>query len=264
VRILVTNDDGIDAPGLHALVGALVERGHDLEVAAPWSDRSGSGSGLGVIDNGVEVGIEERELPGLPGVRAFAVDAPPSFAVLACCTGVLGTRPDLVVSGINDGFNTGRLILNSSTVGAVLTAGGLGVRGLAVSAGFAPHHRFDTAGAVAVAVVDWMIEHSAPRTVLNVNVPNRDLRDLAGVRTAALAPRGLMGLRLERTREALRLHRFENVDRLGHGTDSALVSDGYVALTALGPVAALGPGDDASPARLVEATLGRSSEAARP
>lgn len=252
MHILVTNDDGIEAPGLHALVRALSGLGHELQVVAPRSDRSGSGSGLGAIEHGVEIGVEEHELPGLPAVRAYSVDAPPSFAVLACCTGVLGARPDLVVSGINDGFNTGRLILTSSTVGAVLTAGGLGVRGLAVSAGFAPHHRFDTAAVVAAATVEWMIEHAPPRVVMNVNVPDLAVDQLRGVRMGALAPRGLMGLRLERTPGVLRLHRFENADRLGEGSDSALVRDGFVSMTMLAPIAATDTGAQPDPASSVE------------
>ena len=233
MRILVTNDDGVDAPGLIALARALCSAGHRIEIAVPASDRSGTGSGVGSIEHGAEVSFEERELPGLPGVRTHVIDAPPAFAVLASCTGVLGGRPDLVVSGINDGFNTGRFLLASSTVGAALAAGSLGVRGIAVSAGFAPNHRFDTAAHVAVEAVKWMKENSRPRTVLNINVPDRDISDLRGARMAKLAPRGLMGLRVSRGDRVLRMERYENSDGLGVGTDAALVHEGFVSVTAL-------------------------------
>lgn len=252
MRVLVTNDDGIMAPGLRAVVEALAEAGYDLVVAAPRSDRSGSGSGLGSIEHGEEIEFATQEFPGLPGLRAFIIDAPPSFAVLASCTGVLGPRPDLVVSGINDGFNTGRLILSSSTVGAAMTAASLGVSSLAISAGFPPGHRFDTAARVATASVRWLIEQAAPRTVLNVNVPDRDISELKGVRLAPLSPRGLLGLRVEQHGDRLRLHRFENSERLGSGTDSALVHEGYVAVSLLSAFSASEGQAHRDPARVLQ------------
>lgn len=232
MRILVTNDDGIESPGLAALVRALHQDGHDLMVAAPMADRSGSGSALGTLEHGASIAYRPHHFDDVPDVPAWAVDAPPSFSTLAFCTGSFGPRPDLVVSGINAGHNTGRLVLNSSTVGAVLTAHALGVRGVALSTGFPPGHRFDTASLVAVAVVRWMRENPQCE-VLNVNVPDLDAAEVRGVRVGRLAKRGLMGLGLERSDTHIRLRRFTQTERLGFGTDSALVSEGYVALTVL-------------------------------
>lgn len=255
MRILVTNDDGIDSPGLFTLTRALVEAGHDVEVAAPSRDYSGSGSSLGSIEHGLQIEYHEHRLAGLD-VPAVAIDAPPAFAVLSAFTGLFGSRPDLVVSGINDGFNTGRLVLTSSTVSAVLTAGSLGARGLAVSAGFAPDGRLDTAAEVAARTVDWMVEHSAPRTVLNMNVPDLALADLKGIRSAGLGPRGLMGLRLLKSDDVITLERFVNAEGLGDDTDSALVRDGYVAISMLPSVSRAVPIADADgPAGPVEQAL---------
>ncbi|MFD9664003.1 5'/3'-nucleotidase SurE [Rhodococcus sp. NPDC059968] len=233
MRILVTNDDGIDAPGLHALATALLAEGYDITIAAPAEECSGSGSSLGTLEHGAAIAYEHRRFEHLPGVEAISFDAPPAFAVFSACAGVFGPAPDLVVSGINPGHNTGRMVLNSSTVAAALTASTLGVRGLAVSCGFPPEHRFDTASRVAVDVTRWMIAHSAPRTVLNVNVPDVDLTALEGARIAPLAPRGLLGLTFEKSPDTVRLLRYANTERLGTGTDSALVRDGYVAISAL-------------------------------
>lgn len=256
VRILVTNDDGVDAPGLTALAQALGAAGHHIEIAVPASDRSGTGSGVGSIEHGTEVAFDQRELPGLPGVPVHVVDAPPSFAVLAGCTGVLGPRPELVVSGINDGFNTGRFLLASSTVGAALAAGSLGVRGLAISAGFAPDHRFDTAARIAVEAVGWMIESSRPRTVLNINVPDLGIDEVRGVRMASLAPRGLMGLRVSRGDRVLRMERYVNTEGLGVDTDAALVHDGYVSVSVLPSISDPGRLRDApSPAEHLDRAL---------
>lgn len=242
MRILVTNDDGIDSPGLRAVALALHAAGHDLQVAAPATDRSGSGSSLGTLENNAEVPCERRELDGLPGVDAWAFDAPPSFAMLAMCTGAVGRRPELVVSGINAGFNTGRMLLSSSTVGAALTADALGVRAVAISSGFPPGHRFDTASYVACTVVSWM-EHNERHRVLNVNVPDVDLDQIRGVKMSPLAKRGLMGLALTHESGHLRLNRFEQTERLGFDTDSAHVNDGFVSVSSLSNVGADGEAD---------------------
>ncbi|MGF6883701.1 5'-nucleotidase [Nocardia sp. GAS34] len=233
MRIMVTNDDGIGAPGLLTLVRALHAASHRVEVAGPLSDHSGSGSSVGTVEDGATIAYEEHAFPGLDDVRVLGFDAPPSFAVLALRTGTFGPAPDLVVSGINPGHNTGRAILHSSTVGAALTAVSTGARALAISCGFAPTHRFDTAAAVATAAVEWMVEYSAPRTLLNINVPDLDLAALRGVRNVTLAPRGLMGLDLIRTPTTVRLRRFDNTEKLVAGTDSATVLDEYVAVGAL-------------------------------
>ncbi|WAL49275.1 5'/3'-nucleotidase SurE [Rhodococcus pyridinivorans] len=257
MRILVTNDDGIDAPGLHAVAQALRADGHELTIVAPDVEYSGSGSSLGTLEDGAEIRYEKRLFEALRDVPTISVQAPPAFAVFCACAGLFGPAPDLVVSGINPGHNTGRMIMYSSTVASALSAAGFGVRGLAVSCGFPPDHRFDTAATVAVDAVRWMIEASEPRTVLNINVPDMDLSELKGVRMAPLASRGLLGLSFETGPESIRLLRHANTDRLGTGTDSALVRDGYVAVSALGTVRALEP--NAGVAAYLEAGLSLTS-----
>jgi 5'-nucleotidase len=133
MKVLVTNDDGVASPGLHALARALVDDGFDVIVVAPDREMSGSAAAIGQVH--VEKGIdaERVELPRLDGVPAFAVAGPPGLCVLTARLGGFGDPPDLVVSGINPGCNTGRAVLHSGTVGAALTAANFGCRGLAVS-----------------------------------------------------------------------------------------------------------------------------------
>ncbi|MFF3572991.1 5'/3'-nucleotidase SurE [Nocardia jiangxiensis] len=252
---MVTNDDGVEAPGLLALVRALHVEGYQIEVAGPLRDHSGSGSSIGTLDDGAAIAYEESRIEDLPDVRVIGFDAPPSFAVLAMRTGTFGAVPDLIVSGINPGHNTGRLVLNSSTVGAALTAVSTGARAIAISCGFAPTHRFDTAAAVAVAAVRWMVDHGSPRTLLNLNVPDLDLSALRGVRSTVLAPRSLMGLTLERRADAVHLRRFNNTEKLGVGTDSAAVIADYVALTALQSVTSDASADVSEAVRAIEEAL---------
>ena len=133
MKVLVTNDDGVGSAGLHALVRALVDAGHDVVAVAPDRDMSGSGAAIGRIHADDHIDAEPVDLPGLPGVTAYAVDGPPGLCVLAARLGGFGAPPDVVVSGINPGCNTGRAVLHSGTVGAALTAANFGMRGLAVS-----------------------------------------------------------------------------------------------------------------------------------
>ena len=124
VRILVTNDDGVDAPGIKPLAVALAADGHDVVVVAPTSDRSGSGAAIGKLFGTEPPEIVRHVWPELPGVAVHALDAPPATAVLGAALGAFGDPPDLVASGINPGANTGHLVIHSGTVGAALTAAG--------------------------------------------------------------------------------------------------------------------------------------------
>jgi 5'-nucleotidase len=133
MRVLVTNDDGIDAPGLHALARALAEDGRDVVVVAPDCDMSGSGAAIGQVHLDQSIDARRVGLPGLDGVPAYALAGAPGLCVLAARLAGFGPPPDVVVSGINPGCNTGRAVLHSGTVGAALTAANFGVRGLAVS-----------------------------------------------------------------------------------------------------------------------------------
>jgi 5'-nucleotidase len=235
VRILVTNDDGVDARGLRVLALALVADGHDVLVVAPTDDRSGAGAAIGRLwETTGAPPVERREWPELTTLPVHAIDAPPGAAVLAACLGAFGEPPELVVSGINPGANTGHLVLHSGTVGATLTGAGYGVPGIAVSMAWSDQeYHWETAAAVAVAAVDWAVKPDDVPRVLNVNVPNVPRAELLGVVETQLAPHGEVwivsadvsagDLKLEITGRA----------EPGAGTDVAAVRDGYVSVTPL-------------------------------
>ena len=168
MRVLVTNDDGYDAPGIFALARAFAQAGHDATVLAPRTEASGSGAGVGPVHlRGGTVAVQEVDLPGLEGIRTLAVDALPALIVITACLGGFGPPPDLVVSGINPGRNVGRAVLHSGTVGAALTSAAFGLKALAVSiqAGSSPSAyesadgslvHYESAAALAVAVASQM------------------------------------------------------------------------------------------------------------
>src|SRR5690242_2419956 len=157
MRILVTNDDGVDAEGIHVLASYLTKTSHEVVVAAPDGDNSGTGAALGVLGAGAQIQVRAVELPGCDA-EAWAVAGPPGLCVVAARLGAFGAPPDIVVSGINAGLNTGRAILHSGTVGAALTAQNFGAKGLAVSVAAEQPWRWDTAAGIAVEVLDLLIE----------------------------------------------------------------------------------------------------------
>lgn len=262
MRLLVTNDDGIDAVGIQVLVAALAAAGHDLLVVAPDGDRSGTSASLGGLAEDTRLEARPVELPDTPDVEAWALEGPPALCVLAARLGGFGEPPDVVVSGINAGLNTGRAILHSGTVGAVLTGQNFGMSGLAVSAQYPPEPggawHWDTAAALAVEVLDLVLS-APPRSAVNLNVPARPRRDVLGTRWARLAPFGEVRAGMAGTdddgtgRRRLEMElRLTEHDFDPH-SDQGLVRAGYAALTTLvGVVEAwpaeegLGPGPDLS------------------
>lgn len=259
MRVLVTNDDGVSAIGIHRLAAAVAAAGHDLVVAAPLTDMSGSGAALGRLHVDEHIDVEVYEIPGLSGVPTFGVDGPPALAVLASRLGGFGEPADIVVSGVNPGANTGRATLHSGTVGAALTAANFGVSGVAVSLAPGEPMHWDTATALAVSAVEWLA--TAPeRTVLNVNVPDLAIDELAGVRWAALAPFGTVRAAIAEadipdgatggTVGRLQMELRETGETLPPDSDTALVLAGYAAVTELvgiraanGTTAAVGDAD---------------------
>ncbi|SRR5579871_414247 len=233
MRVLVTNDDGVSSPGIAALARALVEAGHDVVVAAPLDDRSGSGAGIGPMHLNEHILVEPAEIDDLPNVPAFGVEGPPALAVMAARLGAFGEPPALVASGINPGCNTGRSVLHSGTVGAALTAANFGISAMAASIDVGKDYHFETAGALSAAVVRWL-EGQPPRTVINLNVPNVALDEINGVRAARLAPFGTVRAAIaEHRRGRLQLEMRATGVELAPDTDTALVQAGFAAVTAL-------------------------------
>jgi 5'-nucleotidase len=247
MRVMVTNDDGVWAPGIGALARAVVEAGYDVIVIAPLEDRSGSSAALGPVHLNSSLALEKVELPGLDGVPCYGIDGPPAVAVMTARLGGFGAEPDVVVSGINPGPNTGRSVLHSGTVGAALAAANFGVSGLAVSLGSSDPFHWDTAASLAVEALDWLVD--APRkTVLNLNVPGCPLHEVKGVRFARLAPFGTVRTAVAEASDArLELELRDTGERLDPDTDTALVNQGWAALTPLVGVRAA-EGIDPAPA----------------
>jgi 5'-nucleotidase len=230
VRVLVTNDDGIDSPGLLALARALLDAGHDVIVAGPATERSGSAASLGDVENDATIAVERWALADLGGMPALAVHAPPALAVRAACSGAFGAAPEAVVSGVNPGFNTGRLMLHSGTVGAAMTAASLDVCGVALSTAAHPAVGFETAGLVATWILGSLSEAGLPPLALNVNVPDVRVAQLVGVTEAVVRSDTVNDVAFARVENGLRVKRRTTAPPFDPETDAGIVAAGGVSV----------------------------------
>lgn len=180
MRILVSNDDGYSAPGIEALVHALQGFG-DITVVAPETNCSGASNSLTL----------NRPLSVRQASNGFHyVNGTPSDCVHVALTGLLDFRPDLVVSGINNGANMGEDTLYSGTVAAATEAHLFGIPAIAFSLVEKGWQHLDAAARVARKVVEQQLSRPLPdNTLLNVNIPCAPYEALNGLRVTRLGKR---------------------------------------------------------------------------
>lgn len=247
-RCLITNDDGIASEGLRILAGVALEAGFEVVVAAPMQESSGASASITAVEEEGRLVVEARTLPGLEDACAvLGVGGLPAFIALTGMRGAFGAPPDIVLSGINAGPNTGYAVLHSGTVGAALTASTFGARALAVSlnvrtrtvsgAGVPasalgrPH--WETAAEMARRVLPTLLE-SPPGTVFNINAPNIPLEDVKGFEPARLARFGAVQTNVaERGEGYVKVALAELDTEYEPGTDAALIAAGYATITPL-------------------------------
>ncbi len=188
MRLLLTNDDGIDSVGLHILAEAMKPFG-EVIIVAPDREYSGAGAAIGALWL-TRPEVHQVKLDGFDTV--WTVSGPPALCVFFARLGAFGPAPDLIVSGINPGANVGRSVYHSGTIGAALTARNGGINGVAVSqsvTGFGAegqgwddaiaNQKWHTAAAIAAEAVQAMIETPPSQpSVLNINVPNVELSEI--------------------------------------------------------------------------------------
>jgi 5'-nucleotidase len=235
-RVLITNDDGIDSPGLHALAKMAYDNGFEVVVAAPMAEASGSSAGIIATQSDGRVVVEARKLPALPEVKSYAVAATPGYIALIASRGAFGEPFQLVLSGVNHGANFGYAVIHSGTVGAALTAVTYGTPAVAVSLDVGLHAKGDlhwtTAADIAVTILDEAM-NAPPRVAINVNVPNVTREMVLGVKRGRLAAFGAVQTNLEVGDGFVRTTIAGHSDDLVPGTDAALLADGYASVTPL-------------------------------
>lgn len=231
---LVTNDDGIDSAGIRVLTAAAIDAGLDVVVAAPSVEHSGSSAALTSRQIESGLALERRTLEDLD-VEAYAVQAAPAYIAFVGAHGAFAKTPDVVLSGINHGPNTGHAILHSGTVGAALTARTQGLPSVAFSMATPHPQQWDTATRVVTHVLRRAFRDDlTDPIVLNVNVPDVPLSDLRGIRSARLAAYGAVQARVVQTEgDIVRLSFDETVAESNEDSDASLLRAGWATVTAL-------------------------------
>jgi 5'-nucleotidase len=168
--ILLTNDDGIFAPGLAAMERALRQFG-DVSVVAPSTEQSGVGHAITFLTP-----LTAKEVYDGDRRRGWAVDGSPADAVKLGIAEFCPRRPDLVVSGINSGLNAGINVLYSGTVAAAIEGAFFGITSVAVSLEWNEHADYARAAEIGVDVIRGLLERRpAAGSLFNVNIPTRAL-----------------------------------------------------------------------------------------
>jgi len=178
-RILITNDDGIDAPGLQAL-HAAVKNDWDVLVVAPLSERSGAGCSLSLSN---EMKVVERHSEGK--LFGYAVDGTPADCVKFAMTALNKYSPDFVLSGINCGMNAGNSVFYSGTVAGAIEATLFGIPAMACSLAcwHYPVAFYDDAAQVVARLLPGLVaQERQPRTLWNMNIPNRRFDEIGPIR----------------------------------------------------------------------------------
>jgi 5'-nucleotidase len=183
LRILLTNDDGVHAPGLWYAADALKNLG-EVIVAAPDREQSGIGTAVSLHHP-----IRVTEIaPHIPGILTYAVEGTPSDAVILAQEKLLEGGVDIVVSGINQGANLGRDVLISGTVAAALQAYFRGTNAIAISVAALTEVPYEPAARLLQTLVASLLESSLRRPfLLNVNLPKKPLDEIEGIVVTSMA-----------------------------------------------------------------------------
>ncbi len=247
MRVLLTNDDGIQATGLNELRRALMGvPGVELAVIAPDANRSASARSITTRE---PLWVEEIEFGD--GTIGFATDGTPVDCVRFATLGLIGDRPELIVSGINHGANLGDDITYSGTVAAALEGAVLGVPAIAVSQQskkremdfrFGREFDFGAAALFVARLVEKLPERPiSGGTLLNVNCPAVSLEELAGAQVTRLGKRIYRDrLQLQqdedphgRRRKRYRIYGDDPTYHDEHGTDFAAIDADMISVTPL-------------------------------
>ncbi|MBQ8506383.1 MAG: 5'/3'-nucleotidase SurE [Clostridia bacterium] len=183
MHILISNDDGIFAPGIKALAKAAVDAGHKVTIFAPDTQRSAASHSISLSRPLKVLAVDyDWDIP------AYSVDGSPADCVRV---GVYlcrekGEPADLVLSGVNKGANRGAAILYSGTVSAAMEGSLCGVPGVAVSLCHYTSEEFALSAALGVKTAEWAVHHPLPRgEIYNLNVPCRE--EILGIRAASVS-----------------------------------------------------------------------------
>jgi 5'-nucleotidase len=234
VKILVTNDDGIMAEGLWALVKEL-KKVAEVVVSAPEKGYFATGMAISDVDR--HPLRLKRVQPLVPGIETYCVKGTPADSVILALFKLVKDKISLIISGINHGTNLESDIFASGTIGAALLGYLEGLPALSISLDYGNNSHFDTAAKLAVTLARKIEVGNLPSNIfLDINVPNLPLREVSGIRITCLAS-GVYGVTVEGGRDRrgvyYRTKRFRQNKATDELTDLWAVQQGYISIVPL-------------------------------
>lgn len=231
MKILLTNDDGIDAFGISTLAKKLQESGHEIIVIAPDKEQSATSHSITLHQ---PLRIIEKEK------NWYAVTGSPADCMILAAKVILKSPIDLVISGINNGQNMAEDVLYSGTVAAALEAMFMGYKAVAVSVASKTDQKYDTAAHFVDKMLnDGLHKLISDNEVLNINIPNTEINEVKGIKITFTGQRRYKDFVTEQTDP-----RGKKIYWIGgakpfwvdeEGSDFKAISGNYISITPIAP-----------------------------
>jgi len=231
MKIMLTNDDGIDAPGINILKKALEDDGHEIIVIAPSREQSATSHSI-TLHEPLRI-IKHSK-------NSYAISGSPADCVILASKVILQEPVDLMISGINGGQNMGEDILYSGTVAAALEAMFTGYRSIALSISSYSNQKFNTAAHFMKKFIkEELHELIGSNEVFNINVPNLEIDDIKGIKVTRTGNRHYQDFVKEqkdpRGKSFYWIGGAEPLWQNVEGTDFKALYEGYISITPLSP-----------------------------
>lgn len=227
MHVLITNDDGIFAPGIRAIAEAAAKAGHRVTVFAPNGQRSAASRSMTIS---TPITFERVDMEG---AEAYAVGGTPVDCVRLALYMMKGKWPDIVIAGINQGPNRGVASGYSGTIGAAMESAIYGIPSIALSVCSYTAVEFETAAELGVRMMDWVLRHPLPNgEIYSLNVP---LGEVRGVRPATLSNEFTYKLNFRKLSETLYEPLWDDtvVPETDENSDLLVTNAGYASLSVL-------------------------------
>lgn len=233
MKLLLTNDDGVNAKGLHILAKAL-EKDHELIIAAPSSQRSACGHSITIHE---PLYVKEVKIDGIKS-KTYSVSGTPADCVRVALDKLMDTKVDMVVSGINNGYNLGTDVIYSGTVSAAIEAAIYKIPSIAVSTGLTEEvEKYEIAALYAARILSIAKDkYYKNDVVLNLNVPLTSAEKIKGIKVCKIGGKVFDSYFIEKLGESNdKTYELKgNISESNNKeTDGYYIKEGYVTLTPL-------------------------------
>lgn len=232
MKIFLTNDDGIHAEGIRILAEVLQKAGHQIFIVAPDRERSATGHSITILDP-----IRAHEVEIFDNITAYKVTGTPADCVKLGLEKLVDYKPDLLISGINNGSNLGYDVLYSGTVSAAIEGWMMGYNSIAISLASNKKYNFYTAAEFIADFIEKQdLSRFKERLLLNINIPDLDRREIKGVKICGLGTSLYEDTFEERLDPSGRKYYWltGGSGRKGHeNTDIWAIENDYIAITPL-------------------------------